>query len=89
MLLTKHWRQDYKRKGKKQVTKFMLQDNSLYKVVKAFPEKLKYTLNLPGSMRLFPGFHASLLKQHISNNATLFPDREYLCLRPVVMEDGA
>ncbi|KNZ71376.1 hypothetical protein J132_10827 [Termitomyces sp. J132] len=68
----------------------MLRHDGPYEIVAAFPEKSEYTLRLPNNKQCtFPGFHASLLKCHIANNPSMFPDREYTRPGPVVMEDGA
>ena len=59
-----------------------------YTIVKAFPEKSKYTLRLPNNPQTFLGFHASLLKPFVPNNPTMFPDRKFTRLGAVVTEDG-
>lgn len=73
---------------KKRVAKFMPRNDGPYTVVKAFPEKSEYTLRLPNNPQTFPGFHSSLLKPFIPNDATLFPDREFTRPGAVVTEDG-
>ena len=59
-----------------------------YMVIKSFPKKSEYTLQLPNSPQTFPGFHSSLLKPFIPNNPTLFPDQEFTRPGTVVTEDG-
>lgn len=88
MLSTKNRRNEYKRAGKKRTAKFMPRNDGPYTVVKAFPEKSEYTLQLPGHRRTFPGFHASLLKPYHPNDPALFPERELPKPGPVVTEDG-
>ena len=88
MLSTENRHRNYKRKDKKRVAKFMPCHDRPYTVVKAFPEKLEYTLCLPNNPQTFPGFHSSLLKAFVPNDPTLFLDREFTWPGAVVTEDG-
>ena len=88
MLSTENRRYNYKRKDKKRVVKFMPWNDGPYTVIKAFPDKSKYTLHLPNNPHTFPGLHASLLKPFIPNDPTLFPDHEFTHSGAVVTEDG-
>ena len=88
MLSTTHRRRNYKRKGKKRVAKFMPRFDGPYSIVAAHPEKSEYTLRLPNNPRSFPGFHASLLKPFVPNDADAYPDRELPNPGIVVTEDG-
>ncbi|KNZ81000.1 hypothetical protein J132_03294 [Termitomyces sp. J132] len=68
----------------------MLWNDGPYKVVATFPEHSEYTLWLLSDKKhTFPSFHASLVKQHIPNDPSLFTNREYTHPSPVIMEDGA
>jgi len=88
MLSTTHRQRNYKRKGKKRVAKFMPRFDGPYSIVAAHPEKSEYTLRLPNNPRSFPGFHASLLKPFVPNDADAYPDRELPNPGIVVTEDG-
>lgn len=88
MLSTKNRRAEYKAKGKHRVAKFMPRFDGPYKVVKAHPEKSEYTLLLPNSGKIFPGFHSSLLRRHHANDPALFPSRKLPRPGPVVTPDG-
>lgn len=77
MLATLHRCREYKAGDKSRVTKFFPRWDGPYTVTKAFPEMSSYTLHLPNSPDTFPSFHASLLKRHIENDATLFPSCEH------------
>ena len=66
----------------------MPHNDGRYIIIKAFPEKSKYTLRLPNNPQTFPRFHSSLLKPFIPNDPTLFPDQEFTWPGAVVTEDG-
>jgi hypothetical protein len=74
MLSTENRRQNYGRKGKMCVAKFMPRNDGPYTITHTFPECSEYTLKLPNNPNTFPGFHAHLLKQYIPNDPLLFPD---------------
>jgi hypothetical protein len=59
-----------------------------YTIVRAFPEKSEYTLQLPNNPTAFPGFHASLLKPFVPNDAELFPSREFSRPPPILTDEG-
>lgn len=88
MLSTQNRRREYANKHEKRSAKFFPRFDGPYRVVKSFPEKSEYTLKLPGSTKIFPGFHASLLQRHVPNDADLFPNREHARPGPVITEDG-
>jgi hypothetical protein len=88
MLSTKNRRNEYKRKGEKRVAKFMPRFDGPYHIIAAHPEKSTYTLQLPNSSRMFPGFHASQLQPYHENDASLFPNREPARPGPILTEDG-
>jgi hypothetical protein len=88
MLSTSNRRRNYKRKGKKRAAKFMPRHDGPYTVVRAFPEKSEYTLQLPNNPTTFPGFHASLLKPFVANDAELFPSREFSRPPPILTDQG-
>ncbi|KAJ3567661.1 hypothetical protein NP233_g6221 [Leucocoprinus birnbaumii] len=57
------------------VAKFMPHFDGPFEVIKAHPEMLSYTLQLPACSRIHPTFHVSQLKHFSPNNPLLFPDR--------------
>ena len=57
-------------------------------VIKAFPEKSVYTLDLPNEPNRFPTFHASLLRKFIPNDNILFPSQALPGPEPVVTDNG-
>ncbi|KAJ3474501.1 hypothetical protein NLI96_g12422 [Meripilus lineatus] len=88
MLSTMHRRRDYIRKGNKRVAKFMVRYDGPYKVLRMYPDASVYTLDLPSTMRIFPTFHASLLKPFKPNDDSLFPGRAHPKLGPIITENG-
>ena len=88
LLSTFHRRQAYMRRGDNRVAKFVVRFDGPYKIVRAFPESSTYTLELPPSMKMFPTFHASLLKRYHANDDTQFPSRSFSPPAPVFTEDG-
>jgi hypothetical protein len=88
MLSMEHRHRQYKCKGKRQVAKFMPRHDGPYTIVHAFPEKSEYTLRLPNGSNTFPGFHSSLLKRWIPNDADKFPNREFTAPRSIITADG-
>ncbi|KAJ3480303.1 hypothetical protein NLI96_g8442 [Meripilus lineatus] len=88
LLSTMHRRQDYVRKGDKCVAKFMVRYDGPYKILRAFPDSSVYTLDLPDTMKIFPTFHASLLKPFNSNDDALFPGRSHPKPGPIITENG-
>ncbi|SGY11742.1 BQ5605_C011g06257 [Microbotryum silenes-dioicae] len=54
-----------------------------YRIVKAQPEILSYTLQLNGDNAAVPFFHTGKLKTYCKNNTALFPNREPARLGPV------
>jgi hypothetical protein len=60
-----------------------------YKIISANPESSTYTLDLPEHTNIYPTFHVSELKRHITNDAELFPSRETQRPKPFVTTTGA
>lgn len=88
LLSTLHRRRDYMQRGDNQVAKFMVRFDGPYKVTKAHPETSSYTLDLPPSMKIFPTFHAWLLKPYIRNDDGKWPGRKLERPGPVVGDAG-
>ncbi len=88
MLSTFHRRRDYMQRGDNRVAKFMVRYDGPYKILRAFPDTSVYTLDLPPHMKVFPTFHASLLKPYHPNDPDRFPSRENPRPGPIVTEDG-
>ena len=88
LLSTLNRRREYMQKGDNRVAKFMARYDGPYKVKHAYPETSTYTLDLPPSMKIFPTFHASMLKRYIRNDDEVFPSRRLERPAPIVMADG-
>ncbi|PIL28861.1 hypothetical protein GSI_08907 [Ganoderma sinense ZZ0214-1] len=88
LLSTFHRRREYVRKRDGRTAKFMVRFDGPYEVLRAHPETSVYTLKLPDSMRIFPTFHASLLRPFVENDATRFPSRTRSHPGPIVTADG-
>jgi hypothetical protein len=88
MLATLHRWREFKAGDSSRVAKFFPRWDGPYTVTRAFPKDSSYTLHLPNSPDTFPTYHASLLKRHIENDATLFPSREQERPGPVLTEVG-
>lgn len=88
MLSTFNREREYLQCNNKRVGKFLVRYDGPYHILRAFPESSVYTLDLPESMRIFPTFHASLLKRYMSNDPTLFPSRQLPQPGPIVGIDG-
>ncbi|KAG2055676.1 hypothetical protein BDR06DRAFT_849670, partial [Suillus hirtellus] len=58
-------------------------------ILSASPESSAYTLELPEYTNVYPTLHASELKRHIPNDATLYPWREFQCPGPIVTATGS
>ena len=87
MLSTSNRRREYKAGGSDRVAKLMPRSDGPFRVIRAYPERSVYTLQLPGQTQTFPGFHASQLKRFIPNDDALFPSRTLA--RPAAVEgDG-
>jgi hypothetical protein len=76
MLATLHRHCEFKAGNKSRVAKFFPCWDGPFTVTKSFPETSSYGLALPNLPNVFPTYHASLLKRHNKNNASLFPSRE-------------
>lgn len=66
----------------------MVRYDGPYRVKVAHPEMSSYTLDLLGDKKIFPTFHASLLKPYKPNDPDLFPSRELARPEPIVGDDG-
>jgi hypothetical protein len=88
MLSTINRRRKYMQKNSDRVAKFMPRFNGPFLVIKVFPEKSVYTLDLPNEPNHFPTFHASLLQKFIPNDDNLFPSRALPQPGPVVTDNG-
>ena len=75
-------------KGDNQVAKFMARYDGPYKIKHVYPDTSTYILNLPTSMKIFPTFHGSMLKNYTQSNDTLFSSRRFERPAPIVTEDG-
>jgi hypothetical protein len=84
MLTTLHQCWEYKASDKSCITKFFPQWDGPFTITKVFSDNSSYILHLPNSPDIFPSFHASLLKQHIANDAMLFPSHEHNQPGPVL-----
>ncbi len=88
LLSTFHRRRAYMQRGDNRVAKFMVRYDGPYKILRTFPESSVYTLELPPSMKLFPSFHASLLKPYHTNDNSRFPSRTFHPPPPIITENG-
>lgn len=87
-LSTSNRRREYTHAGDGRVAKFMPRFDGPYKVIKSFPERSCYTLDMPNSPNVFPTFHASQLKRFTPNDASLFPSRELERPEAIQNDDG-
>lgn len=58
------------------LAKFMPPFDGPYKIIASHPESSTYTLDLPTHTNIHPTFHISELRQHIPNDASLYPSRK-------------
>ena len=72
MLSPFHQRREYCKKGNKHATKFFPQWDGPYMVITLNPGSSTYTLDMDGHDSIFPTFHASKLKLHVTNDTNLF-----------------
>jgi hypothetical protein len=86
MLSMTNRRREYKKKGEKCTAKFFPRWDGPYRITKCHPEASTYTLDIPTNA--FPTFHATQLKRHHANDATLFPSREFEQLGPILTLNG-
>ncbi|SGZ32086.1 BQ5605_C043g12069 [Microbotryum silenes-dioicae] len=68
---------------KRRAAKLMDRFDGPYRIVKAQPEILSYTLQLNGDDAAVPFFHTGKLKTYRKNDTALFPNREPARLGPV------
>lgn len=88
MLTTFNRRREYRTKGDDRVAKFLPRFDGPYRVTKVHPETSSYTLELPNQPNTYPTFHASELKRHVPNDASMFPSREYDKPGPILTDEG-
>lgn len=88
LLSTLNRRREYTQRGDNRVAKFMARYDGPFKITKAFPDTSTYTLELPHAMKIFPTFHASMLRRYRRNDDSAFPGRKVEQPPPVVTEDG-
>jgi hypothetical protein len=73
-------------KGEKHVAKFFPCFNGPYEIIQSHLQTVSYTLDLPNSPNIFPTSHASKLKPHFVNDATLFSNCELPQPRPIITD---
>ena len=61
LLATAHRCRDYMQVKDRRMAKFMPRFDGLYEILKAYPESLAYTLQLPSTSKSHPTFHVSHL----------------------------
>lgn len=88
LLSTENRRRDYIQRKDGRAAKFMPRFDGPFIVKRAFPDSSLYTLEMPGTARVHPTFHVSLLRKFVSNNADLFPLRERSIPGPVLTDEG-
>lgn len=88
-LATAHRRREYLNGDNKRVAKFMPRFDGPYNILSANPKSSTYTLDLPEHTNVYPTFHASELKRHIPNDATLYPSRKLQRPGPIVTATGS
>jgi hypothetical protein len=88
MLSTEHWHWEYMQAHSNHSAKFMPQFDGPYCVVRSYPTKSNYMLDLPNELNRFPTFHSSLLHPYHDNDSGLFPSCTLPMLGPVVTIDG-
>lgn len=88
LLFTLHRRREYMQRGDHRAAKFMIRYDGPFTISAAHPEASVYKLDLPPTMKLFPSFHASLLRPYNTNDGRLFPGREHEKPGLIVGVDG-
>ena len=88
MLSTLHRRREYRNGHEGRAAKFFPRYDGPYTIIDHFPKFSTYTLEMPNSPNVFPTFHASELKPHVANDASLFPSREHARPGPIVTAKG-
>jgi hypothetical protein len=90
LLSTFHRCHEYMQRGDSRVTKFMCWCwyDGPYTVNQAWPATFVCTLKLPESMKIFPTFHASLLRLFRANKDFVFPLRAHFRPGPVITPDS-
>jgi hypothetical protein len=88
-LSTVNRRKEFKTSSGKTVSKFMPRFDGPYTVTDVNPDSSTVTLDLPNSPNIFPTFHTSMVIPYVENDATLFPEREFLKPPAISMDDGS
>jgi len=86
MLSTTNRRHEYKKKGEKRTAKFFPRWDGPYRITECHTEASTYTLDIPTDA--YPTFHAAQLKQHVVNDPSLFPSREFKQPGPILTANG-
>jgi hypothetical protein len=86
MLSTANCRHEYKQKGDKRTAKFFPRWDGPYQITDVHHEASTYTLDIPTNA--YPVYHASKLKTYLTNDPSLFPDRELPQPGPIVTANG-
>jgi hypothetical protein len=73
MLTTAKWRREFMQAKDGRVVKFMVRNDSPYKILEAYPKSSTYKLLLPTLSKQLPTFHVSQLRPHHQNDKALFP----------------
>ena len=88
MLSTFHRWQEYRKKGDKWGANFFPRWDGPYTILKAWPQTSIYTLDMTGHHSVYPTYHMSELKRHISNDTNLFPNCDHPCPGPILTKNG-
>ena len=89
LLSTANRRKEYASTGSGRSAKLFPRHDGPYRVTKAFPHTSTYQLNIPNApSNTCLTFHASQLKRYVSNDSTLFPDRELPRDGPIMLPNG-
>jgi hypothetical protein len=83
-----HCRNEYKAKGEKHITKFMLHYDSPYTIIDVDKDHSTVTLDLPNSPNIHPVFHTSEVLPFLESNTSLFPSRKFLEPDLIITADG-
>ncbi len=87
LLWTLNRHREYIQKDDNQVAKFMAHYDGPFKIKKAFSNTSSYMLDLPHAMKIFPTFHASMLRRYLNSNTETFPSRHRDRPPPMITED--
>jgi hypothetical protein len=87
-LNTKNRCGQYLRAGEGQCAKFMLRFDGPYVIIGVHKERSTLMLDMAAQPGVFPVFHTSEVEPYIKNDASLFPNRQLPCPRPITTEHG-